>query len=178
MIMPIIKISHKCVCGRRIGQGRAGERPKSLTGLHQRTWAPAALSQREGRKGSQDWLITDLIYCFWPPVFKAPSGLSAVYAGDCFYLSCYFSRVKLSVFVVPNPGWAEERWYLPVFREAGKGLAAALGCASSLLQPRGLHGMSREPLLSSGYCCMGDPWARFHKRSGNIYYCYLYCLYY
>lgn len=43
-------------------------------------------------------------------------------------------------------------WFLPVFRGTGMGSAAALGCASSVLWPRGPHVMSWEPTLSSGVC--------------------------
>lgn len=136
-------------------------RPKCLTGLHQRTWAPTSVCQREGRKGRQDWLITDLIYCFWPPVYKAPCGLSVAYPGDCFYLSCYFSRFKLCkrlCYQAPYEQGSDD------ICMTGMGLAATLGCASSAMQPRGHHDVPPDPLLSSAFWCIGDLRPSFCKK--------------
>lgn len=171
MIILIIKISHKCVCG-RIGQGSAGMRPKCLTGLHQRTWAPAALSQREGRKGSQDGLITDLIYCFWPPVYKAPSGLSVVYPGDCFYLSCCFSRFKLC------KCWC---YHAPCEQRSDDICMARMGlaAASSALCPGDTVMCHESHRFPPFFVAQETQDQAFVKRGAvGFYYCYLFCIYY
>lgn len=82
----------------------------------------------------------------------------------------------LQAFGLPSPGWAGERWYLHVFRETGMGLAAALDCAPSVLQLRESRDMPREPPLSSGFCCMRDPWTRFCKRRSGAFLLLLFIL--
>lgn len=150
-------------------------------------WKNRAGQSREETKASDRFTSKDLSSCSSKPEGgeEGKTGLADNWLEILFLTSCLQSpewfkwclprrlllplmllqqSQALQAFVLPSPGWAEEWWYLRVFRETGMGLAAALGCASPALWPRGPHDMPQEPPLPSGFCCTEDPWTGFHKR--------------
>lgn len=178
MLMPVIKISHKCVCA-RIGQGR--EETKVSDRFTSKDLSSCSSEPEGGEEGKTGLADNSLDILFLSSCLQSPkvvwvlstqemsSTFNVPSAQPSFASVCATKSRRVMVSACFQRDWM------------GLGLAAALGCASSVLWPRGPH-MSWEPPFSSGVCCMGEPWTRFwrgkKKRVVQFYCWYLYCIYY
>lgn len=114
MLMPVIKISHKCVCA-RIGQGR--EETKVSDRFTSKDLSSCSSEPEGGEEGKTGLADNSLDILFLSSCLQSPKWFECCLPRRCLLPLMFLQHSQaLQVFVPPR---AEEWWYLPVFRGTG-----------------------------------------------------------
>lgn len=154
-----------CMCKNRAGQSR--EETKVSDRFTSKNLSSCSSKPEGGEEGKMGLVDNQLDILFLTSCLQSPKWFKCCLPRRLLLPLMLLQQSQALPSVCATEPWDEQKNDdICMFSGTGMGLAAALGCDSSMLWPRGLHDMPQESLLSSVFCCMKDPWTRFHKRSG------------